>query len=1403
MHVKQRCLSMIAVVGGSMIGLGAAQAHAAPSAIPPAPARYHGSATYYGEPASVGMLVSAHLPDNTVIAMAPVTLDEFSNPVYDITIGGDDPETPEIEGPSDGDTVRFRLHGVPTDQTEVFDPGEDRTISLTVTRIEICIGVFEDMDRDAAFDPGEPWLPGFVLAVDQFFRVFDYATDGSEPHCDTFPAIDTVVRVQSAPDGYVALDIRLSIARIDQGRGVFYVRFPYVRSEGAPPTVTGTPPATTVPATPTPTPSVFPGPTGVPPLPTATASATPTASATATHTDTAEATATDPATATITATDAPTTGASATSGPTETQMPTATATATATDPATATPTDTPSATATSPATATASATRELRSEIVVNSPADPGELGDGLLTLREAMRLATGRLSTGSLGAGEMAQVSGTPGAASSDVIRFDPVVFPREVPVSIRVLPPTAGPGPSPTPPPGDPVGTVRSSLPRLSTGDDVIDGTGHRVVLEASVGALEAGGTPLFDGLVIDSAGNAVRGLEIRGFKTAVALVGDATGNVLGGAAPGEGLTVANNIAGFVLRGAGVLRTFMYGNNIGVEADGATAAGNATYGVLVIDGARGNLIGGLGAGNVIGGNFLNGVALLGRGTRDNVVQSNFIGTSASGSQPASNGIGIVIGAGASGNLVGGGTEAAANIVSGNSAEGIWVHGEGTRFNLVQGNVIGAALNRMDPLGNGGDGVLVSDGAIGTFVGGTDPRTANHIRHNRTGIRVRGPLTLGNTIRRNVISGNAGKGIALEDGANDGIVAPTLEVIDRFRIRGVAEPNSTVDVFSDPADEGEFWEGTVEADINGFFRLDLPRGFRGPNVAAVASDDDGNSSEFSRAGDVPPTPTPTPDFSVATLWLPYVARGHILFSSLMIEPAEQTAEMGEIRTLEVHAADLHDLFGMQLAIAYDPSKLTVIDAAPAVPGVQIEQGDFPDPGSIFVAENMVDESAGRIYYSFTLVDADSVGGSGVVARFRVRARAPGRADLRFTEALVSDSTARRLPVRPRGATVFVQAPPMATPTLVATNTPVPTDTLTPTPTPRPTLTPVPTNTPVPTRTPRPTLTPSPVPTAEATDTPRPTATATATVTREPTQPPTETATRPPDNTATATATASVTATTTVTATVTATSTASATATSSVTSTATVTATSTVTGTVTGTATATSTGTATVEPSPTVRPTRTRPPTRTATPEATAPTHTPTIAPTASPTRPDPSPTRLPTGTPAPGASPTPDGCERPLLDGGFETGEGWVLRGGQPPRYTTAMAHGDHRSVVLGVMPDEPNRFAYSSLWQPVDVPADATRLTVAAWTFQEAQPGGGADRQLMLVYDRDPADNTDGARSPVAYVFAERSDAKAWQRRTKTLDVTEFRGRRLWLYSTVVNDGLGGRAWMFLDDVEMVFCP
>ena len=72
------------------------------------------------------------------------------------------------------------------------------------------------------------------------------------------------------------------------------------------------------------------------------------------------------------------------------------------------------------------------------------------------------------------------------------------------------------------------------------------------------------------------------------------------------------------------------MLGNLIGTDVTGAYPLGNVGDGVRIVDGASGNTVGGTitEAANVISHNGINGVYLAGSGTSDNVVLGNFIGT-------------------------------------------------------------------------------------------------------------------------------------------------------------------------------------------------------------------------------------------------------------------------------------------------------------------------------------------------------------------------------------------------------------------------------------------------------------------------------------------------------------------------------------------------------------------------------------------------------------------------------------------------------------------------------------------------------------------------------------------------------------------------------------------------------
>jgi len=175
-----------------------------------------------------------------------------------------------------------------------------------------------------------------------------------------------------------------------------------------------------------------------------------------------------------------------------------------------------------------------------------------------------------------------------------------------------------------------------------------------------------------------------------------------------------------------------------------------------------------------------------------NNTIVGNYIGLSVGGDKPAGNeGSGVDVEG--DGNVIGGSTPADRNLISDNSEDGVIIEGD---TNTVLGNYIGTDDSGADGFGNVGNGVHVAVG-VGNVIGGTSAAAGNVIsdntqdgvrvnssgtgtavRHNLVGVSASGLQALGNTgsgvevegddtvLVRNVISGNGWAGV--EGGAND-----------------------------------------------------------------------------------------------------------------------------------------------------------------------------------------------------------------------------------------------------------------------------------------------------------------------------------------------------------------------------------------------------------------------------------------------------------------------------------------------------------------------------------------------------------------------------------------------------------------------------------------------------------
>ncbi len=171
-----------------------------------------------------------------------------------------------------------------------------------------------------------------------------------------------------------------------------------------------------------------------------------------------------------------------------------------------------------------------------------------------------------------------------------------------------------------------------------------------------------------------------------------------------------------------------------VGTDANGMLAVPNAIYQVEISSGASGNVVGGttVAARNVISGGTYQGLVIHDPGTQNNIVEGNYLGINAQGNAALPNGYaGVEIFNGAQSNLIGGYTAGARNILSGNTLQGVAISDTNTSGNIVAGNYIGLDPTGTLPMANDYPGVNIFNGASGNIIGGTATGAGNAISGN------------------------------------------------------------------------------------------------------------------------------------------------------------------------------------------------------------------------------------------------------------------------------------------------------------------------------------------------------------------------------------------------------------------------------------------------------------------------------------------------------------------------------------------------------------------------------------------------------------------------------------------------------------------------------------------------
>jgi uncharacterized repeat protein (TIGR01451 family) len=302
----------------------------------------------------------------------------------------------------------------------------------------------------------------------------------------------------------------------------------------------------------------------------------------------------------------------------------------------------------------------------------------------------------------------------------------------------------------------TIRSALDAITASGVTING--------GKLGNVIISGGPGYDGLALSGGGATIENLVINGFDGTKGAGGNGNAGLVlassnntvqndyigtnssgssgvpntngiyitsGGNTVKDSVISGNKQFGIWVRGAP--NNQIFGNKIGTDPKGTTAVPNGDVGIYMSATAKTNTIGGTSASkrNIISGNGYAGIVITCEGPVKNVVEGNYVGVDATGATALANGVfGDQIRGGSIGNIIGGTTASARNVISGNGAYGVGIGESGTSANVVEGNYIGTDSNGTVALPNGGDGVLVSDARSNT-IGGAAAGAGNVISGN------------------------------------------------------------------------------------------------------------------------------------------------------------------------------------------------------------------------------------------------------------------------------------------------------------------------------------------------------------------------------------------------------------------------------------------------------------------------------------------------------------------------------------------------------------------------------------------------------------------------------------------------------------------------------------------------
>jgi titin len=308
-----------------------------------------------------------------------------------------------------------------------------------------------------------------------------------------------------------------------------------------------------------------------------------------------------------------------------------------------------------------------------------------------------------------------------------------------------------------------------------------------------------------------------------------------------------------------------------IGVDSSGTMAVPN-DIGMVVSTGTANNIIGGSSASerNIFSGNNLSGLMITNQLTENNMIKGNYFGTDITGTIAIPNLYGVMFSTYTKHNTLD------SNLISGNILAGLIINEEADS-NIITGNKIGTDISGTQNLGNGSGGIYIDQGAKYNTIG--TQSSPNIIAFNSAGgILIKNDNSKFNKISGNSIFENDGLGIDIfpfgvintndagdvDTGPADMLNSPVIDMAQynsgNTFIEGYVDCpnplNSMIEIFVASPDisgcgQGKRFVGIALPDINGNWNLSTNSLLPTDIITATTIDNTGNTSEFSQNSNI------------------------------------------------------------------------------------------------------------------------------------------------------------------------------------------------------------------------------------------------------------------------------------------------------------------------------------------------------------------------------------------------------------------------------------------------------------------------------------------------------------------------------------------------------------------------